>query len=667
VLSHALWMRRFGGDPQIVGHAVQINSRTATVIGVTAAGFRGTEPGIVPEFWIPFSMMNEVEARRGPVTQNRQRYWLTLVARLRPDVEPQAARAELATIERQLTAEHGRNDRGFHLEPVGKIDPRLRRFAVTGFSLALAITVLVLLTACTNVANLLLGRAAARRREIAARMALGAGRRRLVRQFLTESLLLAGLGGVGGWIVARYASSLLGLVRTPFGWPLDLSFAPDARMVLFSLGLSLVTGLAFGLMPALKSTRADIVAELKADPNAPKRNRSRLRHGLVVVQVAVCTVLLVCMGLFLRSLQSARGMDVGMTTGNLALLAFDPSLNLRPDAQSRQLLRDILTKAQGVSGVESATMTSAVPLTLIISNSNFVLAERAKDPAVQRVRSDIYAVGPRFFATLGIPFLAGEDVHDDPPGHARPAIPAVVNEAFARAAFAGGSPIGARILGDGKALDIVGVVATVKSRSIAESPRPAIYLPILSEYSARDTPLGTTLIVKTRTDPSATMTPLREAIRTVDPSLAVFDVRTMEDQVRSALILPRLMWAVSAIAGCIGLVLAIGGVYGVISFAVARRRREIGIRLAIGARPVEVLMMILKQGAALALAGIVLGAAAALLVTRFSASLLYGVSPTDRVTFIAVPILLLAVSIVACLLPARAAARLDPVDVLRAD
>jgi predicted permease len=537
--------------------------------------------------------------------------------------------------------------------------------ALALFSVSLGVTALVLLAACTNVANLLLGRAWARRRDMAARMALGASRPRLLRQLFTESLLLALLGGLGGWLIARYVSSLLGLVRTPLGWPLDLSVPPDSRVLLFCIALSIVTALAFGLVPALRATRPDLITDLKADVRGRAGiGRFGLRNGLVVAQVAICTVLLVCMGLFLRSLYTARGMDVGLTNRNLLLLAVDPGLDRRSDPQSRQLLRRILESAQSVAGVESATLTSSVPLTLIVSNSNFVAAENEKDPEARRVRTDIYAVGPSFFATMGIAIVAGEDFRFE---QAAGGTPAIVNDAFARAVFPDQSPMGRRVLGDGKALDVVGLVATVKSRTIAETPRPTIYLPILSEYSAAEYPRGVTLVVKTRDAAAFYADPLREAIRRTDPSLAIFDVRTMERHLRDAILVPRLAWALSAVAGCVGLVIAIVGMYGVISFAVVRRRREIGIRLAIGARPCEILVMIVKEGSRLAVAGTAVGVLAALGLTRVGASLLYGVDPTDRMTFVVVPLFLMAVSLLACMVPACAAARLDPVDVLRSE
>ena len=667
VLSYDLWQRRFGGDPRIVGQPISINKRSATVVGVTAAGFRGTDVGVVSEFWLPFSMIDEVEARSGRISENRRRFWLRSVARLRPGVDAQAARAELDLFARTLNSTFGREDdgRGFHIERAGQLDPRLRSLALVLFSVALAATALVLLTACANVANLLLGRASARRGEIATRMALGASRGRLLRQLLTESLLLALAGGAAGWMIARYVSSFLGLMRTPLGWPLDLSISLDLRVLFFCIGLSVLTAIAFGLVPAFRATKPDLMTDVKSDTHgSAARDRFGLRNGLVVAQVAICTLLLLCMGLFLRSFHVTRGMDFGFAGRNLLLLSFDPGLDRRSDSQSRELLRDIFRRSQTASGVESATLTSAVPLTLIVNNSSFISAESAKDPRAPRVRTDIYAVGPGFFTTMGIPLLAGEDFRLDRADTTRIAI---VNDAFARAVFSNESPIGRQILGDGKLLQIVGRVATTKSRTIGEAPRPSIYLPILSDYAAAETPRGVTLVVKTKSAPESYAGQLRGIIRDADPSLAVFDVRTMDSHLNDALIVPRLTSALSTVAGCIGLALATIGVYGVISFAVVRRRRELGIRLAIGAMPREILTMILRQGVWLASIGVVVGFLSALAVTRYAATLLYGVDPIDPLTFVIVPAFLITVALLACLLPARAAARLDPLDVLRSE
>jgi predicted permease len=441
----------------------------------------------------------------------------------------------------------------------------------------------------------------------------------------------------------------------------------------------MVTWVIFGLAPALRATKVELVADLRGHSQASGGlRRYGIRDALVVSQVAICTVLLVATGLFVRSLYTTRGMDFGLRNRNLLLVPFDPALDHRSDVQSRQLLREILQRARGIPGVETVTLTTEVPLTFIVNNSRFVAAEKAADRRAGRVGTDIYTVGPEFFSTLGMSLLTGDQAEirsmferrasalDDASG--QPVFrPAIVNDAFARAAFPNESPVGRRIVGDGKTLDVVGVVETVKSRTIGEGARPSIYLPILTEYVSAQSPRGVTLVVKTRDEAASYAETVREMIRGADPSLAVFDVRTMETHLRDALIVPRLTSTLSAVAGTIGLVLATVGVYGVISFAVARRRRELGIRLAVGARPREVLAMILRQGLTLASIGIGLGLAVALGVTRFAASLLYGVGATDPWTFLVVSGVLIAAASAACLLPARAAARLDPVDVLRSE
>ena len=665
VLSHGLWQSRFHGDRNVVGRAVGVNGRPATVVGVTAAGFESTEGSVAPEFWIPFSLLPDLEARMGPISRNRGRHWLSAVGRLRAGVDASAARAELDVIAGRLNTAYraGKGDRTFHVERAGQLEPELRSMAAAAFAIALGIVMLVQITGCANVANLLLGRLSARGREMAARMALGASRGRLIRQLLTESLLLALLGGIGGWVIAYWVCPMIGLTRDPLGWPRHFSVALDGRVLLFCTGWSAVTGIAFGLLPALQATRTNLVAALKSDGRGGGGiDRGLTRNALLVAQVAACAVLLLCSGLALRSLQAATALDLGFANRNVLLLVFDPGLESRPDEESRALLRDVLDRTQAMAGVESATLTTAVPLTFIIDNSDFV-AEGADATKAARVRTDIYAVGPRFFETFGIAVQSGEAL-----GAAHgPRRIAVVNQAFARAVFGDAPPIGRRILGDGKALDVVGVAATAKSRTIGESPRPAIFLPILTEYVAGHARRGVTLAVRTSGAPLAYAQSLRQAIRGVDPSLAVFDVRTIETHIADALLVPRLLWGIAAAAGVIGLGLAIVGMYGVISFAVARRTRELGIRLAIGALPREVLMLVLRQGLTLAAAGTALGIAVAFGLSRFAASLLYEVAPADPVTFAIVPVIVLAVTVAACLVPARAAARLDPVEVLRSE
>ena len=665
VLSHQLWRSRFGGAPDIIGRAVAVNGRPATVVGVTAAGFRGTEAGVAPEFWIPFSMLDDLEARMGPISRNRNRHWLDVVGRLRSGVEMAGAAAELDVLAATLnqTYANGSQDRGFYLERAGRLTPQIRGMAATAFTIALGLTGLLLLTGCANAASLVLGRGSQRGREIAARMALGASRGRVVRQLLAESLVLSLMSGTLGWVAAWYACALIGFARAPLGWPIEFTVSLDVRVFAFAFALSLVTGVGVGLVPALRSTRADLVSGLKSGgSSATDRTPVRLRSALVVAQVAACALLLVCSGLALRSLWAARAVDIGLSGRDVMLLAFDPGMNRRSDEAARRLMRGVLDRATAVPGVESATLTTAVPLTFIIDNSSFVSDDRYKDHAAPRTHTDIYMVGPRFFETLGIPIVQGAGAEVD--GLAAPGL-AIVNDAFARTVFPDGPSVGRRFRGDGRDLAVAGVVATVKSRTIGEAPRPAIYLPILTEYLGGRAQRGVTLVVKTRHDVSVES--LRQAIRAEDPSLAVFDVRSMETHVRDALIGPRFMWAVSATAAGVGLGLALVGVYAVVSFSVVRKRRELGIRLAIGARPRALVAMVVGQGLTLTVAGTLLGVLAAWVLPRFASTLLYGITPTDPIAFVTAPALLVVVAIAACLVPARAAAALDPVDVLRSE
>ncbi len=664
VLSHDLWQRHFAGDPGIVGRPVTINRRPATVVGVTAASFRGTDVGVVPAFWIPFSMIDEVEARSGPVTQNRRRFWLSAVGRLDPGADLAAARAELDVLAKTLNAAHGRGaERGFHLERAGQIDSRLRTLALGAFSVAMASTILVLLMACSNVANLLLGRASVRRGEIAARMALGASRARLVRQLLTESLLLALLGGAGGWLIASYVSSLAGLIRTPLGWPLDLTIAPDARVLLFSVALSMATGVVFGLVPALRATSPDLVTDLKAGARGPETaGRFGLRSGLVVVQVAVCTVLLLCTGLFLRSLQASRTVDVGVEDAESP----PPGVRSRPGWTNR---RSVPSAAAG--GPRPRPQRSG-------GRVGHVDEQRAAHP--DREQLDVRPCRAR----------QGSGVAADTHGHLYGRSRLLRHDGHSGRGGTGRGPRARlrrtssdrqrRVRARGVSRSLPRRPPNPRRREGARHRRrgghgevaldrrgpAAVDLSADSErVTAGETPRGVTLVVKTAGSPTSLVASVREAIRAVDRSLAVFDVRTMERHVSDALIVPRLMWMLSATAGTIGLAIATLGVYGVVSFAVARRRRELGIRLAVGARPREVVFMVLKQGATLALVGIALGCLVALGITRFTAGVLYAVSPTDPLTFAAVPLLLVLVALAACLVPARAAARLDPAEVLR--
>ncbi|HWB95961.1 MAG TPA: ABC transporter permease [Bryobacteraceae bacterium] len=665
VLSHRLWRSRFRGDPDILGRSIEVNGRKAKVVGVTGPGFRGTEALFFSDFWLPFSMFDLLQdaGMGGDRVHDRGSQWLMAAGRLHNGVSEAAAAAELEVIGERLRAAYPatNRDRGFHLERAGQMNPGLRKMIVAFFLLLLAVAGLVLFTACANVANLLLARASARQKEIATRLAIGAGRGRLIRQLLTESVMLALIGGIGGYAIAWLGASGIGRARLPIGMPVDLSVPLDHRVMLFSIALSAVTGVVFGLVPALRAARVDLVGGLKDQPvRLGQSRRFGLRNLLVVAQVTVCMVLLICSGLFLRSFSSARHLATGFAHRNLLLVGFDPSMNRYSKDETRRIVDAVLADARALPGVESASLSSGVPLDLEGTQNSFVPEGQGGDEK-SRTSADIYAVSPGFFETLGIRRTEGEDFR---PGVATEDV-AIVNQALVHKAFRGQSPLGRRILYMGRVVQIIGVVETVKSRSIGEEPRPCLYFPMARDLRGNDSLTGMKLVLRTRGNPAGYTAAVHRMIRRIDPTLAIFDVRTMEEQLSRALFFPRAAALLFGLAGGMGLLIATVGLYGVISFTVAQQTKEIGIRMALGAMRWQVLRMVLQRGLVLTVIGAVAGLGLSAALARAAASLLYGISPTDGVTFVCVPALLLTIALAACLVPARRAAALDPMQALR--
>jgi predicted permease len=665
VLSHNLWQGRFGGDADIVGKTIEMNKRKVKVVGVTASGFRGTEVAIVSDFWWPMSMVDQVSILTGKKNSiaDRDDDWVWGLGMLRDGVGMKEAVAEAEMIGKRLAAQYPTPNRNtsLHVEAAGQVNAGLRRVVETFFLLLMVVTVLVLLTACANVANLLLARASARQKEIATRLAIGAGRGRLLRQLLTESIMLALAGGAGGYLLAFWAASNIGKFRLPFPIPIDLTVTLDHRVVLFSAALAMITGIVFGLAPAVRATRTDLTGALKdGSVQVGVLRRFGLRNMLVVTQVAVCMLLLICSGLFLRSLRASQIAKTGMQSRNVLYLAFDPSLSRYTDVQSRVFMSTLIARVEALPGVESATLTTNVPLSFAHIGTRIVPEDKMADPAKNQVEAELYAIAPRFFETLGIPLLAGEDFRADMPESEDVAI---MNETLARKVFPHQDPIGRRVSYQDRMVRIIGVVATAKTQRIGEDPRGSFYVPILR--SQRENVFGVTLLVKTKGDPATYANAVRHVTRGLDSALAIFDVRTMATHLRNALILPRMGAAMFGLCGAMALLISIVGLYGVVSFAVARRTKEIGIRMALGAARSQVLGMVLRQGLGLAGLGCAIGLAMALAVSRVAAGLLYGISAFDWVTFVFTPLVLITVALVACLIPAGRAAGLDPITTLR--
>jgi predicted permease len=523
------------------------------------------------------------------------------------------------------------------------------------FVLLLAVSALVLLTACANTANLLLARAAARHKEIATRRAVGAGPGRLIRQLLAESVLLSVLGGALGYLLANGEARYFGTLRLPMALPIDCTVSLDYRVLLFCTALSFATGLVFGLAPALYAVRQDLVGGLKDRP--PRLGRSTwrsMRNLLMVGQVAICMVLLVCSGLFLRTLQSSRYADTGMKQRNLLLIGFDPFLE-HDRADREHLIADILRRAQTVPGVESAAITSTVPLSLA-GVSGSISAGDGPDRTGPVLESDIYAVSPGFFETLGIRLVAGEDFRQT----AAASDEIILNRAAAERLFPTANPIGRRIRLDGEqSLRVRAVVANTKSRMMVESSRPCVYR-LLRTGTGGGSLTGLTLLARTRGNPAGFVSELSASVRAADRGLALFDIRTMDQQVSNALLLQRAGAFLFGLAGAMGLVIAATGLYGLVSFVVAGQSKEFGIRMALGARRGQILAGVLGRGMKLTVVGVAAGLLLAIALGQGISSLLYGVSSTDGVTLATVALFLFLTTAFACIVPAVRAANVAP-------
>lgn len=659
VLGHALWQSRFGGDPALIGRTILVNRSPMVVTGVTGPGFRGTEVGLVSEFFLPFSQIAERDGQRRETNrlQGYESQWLFGAGRLRPGVTETQARLELGLLANDIRARvssHAR-DRSLYAERAGQLMHGFRRLALPAFLLLLTVTFLVLLTACANVANLMLARASARRQEIATRLAIGAGRGRLVRQLMTESLLLALAGGITGLVLTEWASRHISGFQLPTPMPFDLEIRTDPRVALFAAGLAAITGIVFGLVPALRASRPDLISAIKLD------RTFGLRNGLVVAQVAISAVLVLCSGLFLRSLSAAKSIATGMDPENIQMTRFDPALSHYDDARVRQFLREVLANTEATTGVRAASVVNMVPLSL---GGNFTrTTAEGKDPQRDGVRTARMAVAPRYFETMGIRILEGTDFSFQ---SGEPVV--IVNEELARRLYPGQSAVGRSIAARPKNLRIAGVVANTKYRMVQEQETEAIvYYSLLQEGASEAPPGGFTLLVKTHGAPEALAPAIRQLLRSRDPQLVVTDAGTMEAHVTESMLLPRLAASLFGLCGGMGLLIASIGVYGVISFAVARRAREIGIRMALGAVPAQVVGAVLRRGMTLACVGIALGMGAGVAVARLARSLLVGVSTSDPLTFAGVPVVLITVALAAVAIPARRAAAIDPNRVLRTD
>ena len=663
VLGYGLW-RNLGADPEIVGKHIVLSGAPYTVVGVAAPGFFGTDRGILSEFWAPLAMRTHLAQDVALNYMNRNCSWLEMTGRLRPGVSRQQAVAAANVVHARMHAQYEK-ERPF--EPVGLFRvgylPILQEI-LQPLMVALSIVVgLLLLLACANVANLLLARAASREQEIGVRLALGASRGRVVRQLLSESVLLSGTGALLGFVLAVPGTAALAKVQPPLGIPIRFDFSPDVRVLSFTAALAVLTGILFGLVPAFTATRGTIMSAMRQGARGGNFNRGRLMQFLVALQVALSLILLIAAGLFLRSLQEAASIDVGLKGNGALMMAVDPKGQGYSQERMKRFFSDLQQRVEAIPGVKAIGYVDLPPLSLAVSNADFYDADSAES---KRAAGDTMRVSAHYFAATGISLLAGRDF--DPQRDENSAV-AIINQETAHRLFGAGNPIGRHIRegggpGTGNVYEVIGLVRNAKVETLGEGDVPCMFR-YLSDFEGGFSLYGVTMIARSSGDLGQLATAVQREISNLDRELPLFNVKTLDRHINDALLLPRVSGALFGLFGSVGLVLALVGVYGVVNYSVRTRTSEIGIRMALGASPLSVAGSIVNRGLALVGAGLGLGLVVALMLSRFTASQLYGVSPTDPVTFFGVPVILFAASLAALLIPACRAARIEPMTALR--
>jgi len=664
VISYTYWQQRFAADPAIVGKEITINNTPMTIVGVAERGFIGAFGGIAASLWVPMAMQREMMG--GDRLNARGNGWLQTLVRLKPGVSQEQAQSEAAAIMSQLEQEfRGVND-GRRLRIVQMRDAPFGAATVLKPLLMIlsVLVALVLVIACANVANLLLSKAVSRRREIAVRLSLGASRARLLRQLLTESLLVAAAAGVAGIAMAYWSMNVIMAFVPPVDMPFDLSLRMDAMTLVFALAVSVITGLAFGLAPALQASDSRTMHALKEEgrSGAGGRGSGRLRSSLVVAQVAVCAVLLIGAMLFLRSFLAAQALSPGFNPDGVVTMSMDMFQSGYTGERVSDFRRRTVEAVTALPGVTAAAFGSRLPLGMGGNSSMGVGIDGYVPRENEEIVINYSAVGPRYFETLAIPIRQGREYNETDTAQSPSVV--IINEAMAARYWPQGNALGGRVrLGAQNVAEVIGIVADSKYGSINERPLPQLFLPI-SRFNSSTL----RLFVKTTGDPAPLVAEVRNAIRSLDPALPVYDARTLNEHMQVAVFAQRMAANLLGAMGVLALLLASIGLYGVMAYAVSQRTQELGIRLALGASPGSLLHMIVGQGMRLTAIGLAIGLLLALAAFGSVGAvriLLPGISPIDPVTFIAVPLLLASIALLASWIPGRRAGRVDPLVALR--
>jgi predicted permease len=665
VLSHRSWVSRFGGDSRVVGEGVVINGRSYTIIGIASPGFDGTELVAAPEVFLPMAMQGAVD-RRNNSLDDRAVENVYVQGRLRPGVGRDRAQSSLDSIALELEREHPRINQGKRvtLASAGLMSGRMRNGLLGFTGLLMGVVAFALLLACTNLANLLLARAAERRREIGMSLALGAGRLRLVRRLLVECVVLSLGGGILGFLLALWLVRLVAYYRPSFDFPVAWDLEIDWRVALFSFFVSLAAGIVFGLLPALRITRVGPRAALQDGAAGEGAFRWTRGGGLVVFQVALSLLLLVGSGLMARGLKQAQAIDLGFDPARVVEMSFDLRLQGYEEAQGRALQKELLERVRSLPAVSAAALADFVPIDLHFSRTRlFIEGEPVPERPSEAPITFVSRVSPGYFSTMSMRVVSGRDftsVDDESAFRV-----ALVSEALASRFWPGQDPLGKRVsLGspDSPRIEVVGVAEDGKYAGLNEEPQPFVYIPLRQSYSGT-----TTVVARADSDPGLLLPSIRAEIQRMDPSIAVFGARRLLDRLALPLFPARIAATLFGAFALLSLSLAAIGIYGVMSQMVSRRRREIGIRVALGASREDVLKLAMRAGMLPASIGVLAGAGAAMVLTRWMTSLLFGVSPKDPWTFTATAGVLLTVAAIACFLPARRAATAAPMVSLRTE
>lgn len=665
VISYRLWQTHFGSDPGIIGRTIGINRHPYTIVGVTPAIFQGSQTGLRSDLWVPMMMQAQV-MERGDLLNDHVYYWLSALARLKPGVTPAQGQAEMTAVIKRMARDYPEEHKGHDsvtVYPLWEAPFSVNAFFSLILPMLMAIAGVVLLLACANVANLMLVRSAARRREIAIRMSLGGSRWRLIRQLLVESVILALAGGAVAMLITLWTAGSIAKFIPQTDFPVALNIHADRRVLLATLIISLLTGMIFGILPALRASGvapASVLNEESGRTSGGKR-RARLASSLVVAQVSLSLLLLICAGLFIRSLESAQHINPGFNPHGVLLTSYDLFQGGYNAQTGAEFDRQLLAKLSSLPGVESAALSNRIPLALG-GPSISVKPEGYVERPNESMETQYAVVTPDYLGLLQIPLLSGRDFTPDDTVKTQPV--AMVNQYFADRYWPNQEPLGKRFHSDSpdEWFTVIGIVRNSKVNTLNEAPTPFIYLPVYQVYKAE-------MIVNLRAngDPLAYSAAVANAIHTMNPDLVLYDVTSLEKRQQLASFMQRLAGTFVGAFGLLALALAAVGIYGVTAYTTRQRTHEIGVRMALGAARGDILRLILGQGLRLTLIGLGMGLLAAFGLTRFLSSQLLGVTSTDAATFWGVALLLCTVTLVACYIPARRAMQVDPMVALRID